>query len=90
MKGSYWQGAFPGDSTLVVGVSDSYSSYGHTYGPCYHTNESYNLPHNFKAESMILTPKIGVIYQSIDFNSDTAEGGAQVQQSLNLINYHVQ
>jgi hypothetical protein len=86
--GQYWPGAFPGDSTLVEAVVGSEGYYGHTYSPCYLTNESYNLPHNFKVQSMTLTPKVGLVHQSITFNSDTA--GVQIQQSISLLNYHVE
>ena len=96
-KGQYWQGRYPPkDTILVLGVENTYSSYGHTYSPCYSTNESYILPHNFLVKSMLLTPKIGLIYGSIDFNSDTADrtqsypGGVQINQSITLLNYHVQ
>jgi hypothetical protein len=85
--GQSWPGAFPGDSTLVVGVANG-NCYTTTYGPCYYTNETYDVPHYLKIENMILTPKIGLVMQSIDFNSDTA--GIQIQQRVNLINYHVQ
>ena len=86
--GQYWAGSFPGDSIIVNGVASSHTAYGHTYGPCYYLGEAYNLPHNSKVESMILTPKIGLIYQSINFNSDTA--GIQIKQQVNLIDYHIQ
>jgi hypothetical protein len=85
--GQYWQGAFPGDSIMVDGVANSEGYYGHTYGPCYLTNESYDLPHNFKVQNMVLTPKVGLVHQSITFNSDTA--GVQIQQSISLLNYSV-
>jgi hypothetical protein len=88
--GYKWQGAFPGDTIVVTGVVPKYSGYGLTYGPCYYLGEAYDLPHNDKTETMILTPKVGLIYQSIAFNSDTAEGGLQVQHSILLLNYHVQ
>jgi hypothetical protein len=94
--GQYWQGSFPGDSILVEAVVGSEGYYGHTYSPCYLTNESYNLPHNYKVESMVLTPKVGLVHQTITFNSDTAGktpsygGGIQIHQSVDLINYHVQ
>ncbi len=92
--GQYWQGTFPGDSTLVDAVVSSEDYYGHTYSPCYLTNESYDLPHNFKVESMVLTPKIGLVHQSINFQSDTAVvggvPGVQVCQSITLIDYSVQ
>lgn len=86
--GQYWPGAFPGDSILVDAVVASEGYYGHTYAPCYLTNESYDLPHNFKVESMTLTPKVGLVHQTINFQSDTA--GVQIQQSIDLINYHIQ
>jgi hypothetical protein len=95
--GQYWQGDFPGDSTLVVGVAGKCDgSYGESFSPCFSTVESYILPHNLKDEIMTLTPRIGVIYQSINFISDTAGrtasygGGIQVKQSIALISYHVQ
>jgi hypothetical protein len=94
--GRYWQGAFPGDSILVDAVVGSEGFYSHTYGPCYLTNESYDLPHNYKVCNTALTPKIGLIHQSLNFNSDTADksssysGGVQINQSISLINYHVQ
>jgi hypothetical protein len=92
--GQYWQGAFPGDSIVVDGVASSEGYYGHTYSPCYLTNESYDLPHNFKVESMTLTPKVGLVHQSINFQSDTAKvngvAGVQVKQSIQLIDYYVQ
>jgi hypothetical protein len=92
--GQYWQGAFKGDSTMVVGAVNSCQvtdgSHYYTVGPCYYTNESYDLPHSFKVERMTLTAKIGLVNQSIDFNSDTAQGGLQIKQSVNLIGYHVQ
>ena len=87
--GQHWSGPFPGDSTLVVGVAGKCDgSYGESFGPCFSTVESYNLPHNFKVEDMLLTPKIGLVSQNIDINSDTA--GIQIQQRVSLINYHVQ
>jgi hypothetical protein len=86
--GQYWQGSFPGDSIIVTSVVNSYSTYGHTYGPCYYTKEAYDLPHNFKVSNMILTPKVGLIEGAINFSSDTA--GVQIQQSINLINYHIE
>lgn len=88
--GQFWDGSFSGDSVLVVGVANTCSFNSHTYGPCYYTNESYNMPHNFKRETMTLAPKVGLIKQSMDFNSDTAEGGVQVNQSITLINFNVQ
>jgi hypothetical protein len=91
--GQHWAGAFPGDSILVGAVVDSLESYHHTYGPCYLTNESYDLPHNFLVEHLTLTPKIGLVSQTIDFISDTAEvngfAGVNVCQSLQLINYNL-
>ena len=89
--GQYWPGAFPGDSIRVAGVAANCAgSYGESFSPCFSTVESYILPHNFKVENMLLTPKVGLVTQSIDFNSDTAEGGIQIKQSLHLISYHVQ
>jgi hypothetical protein len=94
VKGQYWQGAFTGDSILVKTVLDTYSAYGHTFKPCYVTEESYNLPHNFKINDLYLTPQIGLISGSMSFNSDTAEingfAGAQVKQSIQLIDFNVQ
>jgi hypothetical protein len=94
-KGQYWQGAFSGDSTLVVGVANSCEgTYGTSYGPCFSTVESYNLPHNFMVNDMLLTPKVGLVRQSINYKSDTAVrfgfAGIQINQSVNLISYHVQ
>jgi hypothetical protein len=87
--GQHWPGAYPPqDSILVSAVNDSCGGYGHEYGPCYYLEESYNLPHNFRVSHMILTPKVGLIQQAINFNSDTA--GIQIQQSITLLNYHVQ
>lgn len=86
--GQYWAGTFPGDSVLVVGSANSYSINGNTYKPCYYTNESYNLPHNFKRATMTLVPQVGLTSQSMDYNSDTA--GIQIQQSITLINFNVQ
>ena len=91
--GQYWNGAFPGDSTLVVGVANSCNgSNGHSFSPCFSTNEAYNVPHNFLVNSMLLTPQVGLISQSVDFKSDTAGGGfgAIICQSVKLINYSVQ
>jgi hypothetical protein len=94
--GQYWQGSFAGDSILVTSVVNSYSAYGHTYGPCYYTKEAYDLPHNFKVSSMIYTPKVGLIEGAINFISDTADkspsysGGVQIQQSILLLDYYVQ
>jgi hypothetical protein len=94
--GQYWQGSFPGDSIVVISVVNSYSAYGHTYSPCYYTKEAYDLPHNFKVSSMIYTPKVGLIEGAINFISDTADrspsysGGVQIQQSILLLDYHVQ
>ena len=89
--GQYWQGAFSGDSIRVVGLaSDCEGSYGQYFSTCFSTVESYNLLHNFKVENMLLTAKVGLVHQSIDFNSDTAQGGIQINQAVNLINYHVQ
>jgi hypothetical protein len=86
--GQYWQGAFPGDSIMVLSVVGSEGYYGHTYSPCYYLKESYDLPHNYKVNTMILTPKVGLVHQAITFNSDTA--GVQIQQSISLLNYSVQ
>lgn len=95
--GQYWQGDFRGDSIMVVGVAEKCEGSGGAYfSPCYSLVESYNLPHNFKVNRMLLTPKIGLVSQSIDFNSDTADrspsygGGIQTQQSVYLISYHIQ
>ena len=88
-KGQYWPGTYPPkDSILVLGVENKYSSYGHTYGPCFSLNESYILPHNFLVKSMLLTPKIGLISGSINFQSDTAS--LYVCHSLLLLDYNVQ
>jgi hypothetical protein len=89
-KGQFWPGSFPGDSIIVNAVVATYSAYGLTYGPCYYLAETYDLPHNSKTESMILTPKVGTIYQSVNFISDTTEGGIQIHQQLRLLNYHIQ
>lgn len=87
--GQYWSGVYPKDSILVVGVSNScQGAYGENYGPCFSTVEKYNFPHNFLVNEMLLTPKIGLLRQSIDYNSDTS--GIHIQQSVNLISYHIQ
>ena len=86
--GQYWAGEFRGDSIMVVGVADKCEGGGGYFSPCYSLVESYNLPHNFKVNDMLLTPKVGLVRQSISFNSDTP--GVQIQQSVALISYHVQ
>jgi hypothetical protein len=88
--GSHWPGTFPdpADSTVVDGVSNNCQGpQAPSVGPCYYLIEHYSSPVNFVANSMIVVPKIGAIYETIDVNSDT---GLQVQQQLTLLNYHVQ
>jgi|GEM_PF-6738702 len=89
--GQYWAGTFKGDSIRVVGVTDPCGGFGHIYGPCYSTVESYILPHNFLVSNKLLTPKIGMISGSTDFKSDTANGfGINTCQTVYLINYHIE
>jgi hypothetical protein len=87
--GQHWSGAYPPqDSILVISVVDSCGGFGHNFGPCYYTNESYSLPHRFEVESMNFTPNIGLIHQSYNLQSDTE--GAFISQSIQLLSYHVQ
>jgi hypothetical protein len=93
--GIYWQGSFPGDSTIVAGVSGSCKFYNLNYSPCYSTSEMYDLPHNFMSKSMLLTPKVGLVFGSIDFISDTAISngssmGVDACEEIYLINYNLE
>lgn len=88
---SYWMGDFSGDSTKVIGVNDSYSSYNIATGPYYSIHESYNLPHNFKVFNMTISPKLGILSQTNNFRSDTVGGfGVNVNQSILLLGYFIQ
>ncbi|MCW3128212.1 MAG: hypothetical protein JWO03_3870 [Bacteroidetes bacterium] len=86
VEGQKWAGTFPGDTIIAAGKAESFKVLGSTYAPVYSLARRFSIPQNNLIQIIYLTPKVGVIYQSINFRSDTA---VWVQEAIHLIDYNL-
>jgi len=86
-EGQRWPGIYPGDTITDTGFVDSFKAMGVIYTPLFTLRRVFNDPHYSMIQDIFLTPKIGLVFQTIDVQSDTAP---DIWESMQLINYHIQ
>jgi hypothetical protein len=82
-----WPGTFPYDTLREAGIVASFNALGNIYSPLYTINRVFDDPHYKLEQNIFLTPEVGIVFQSINVQSDTA---ADLWESIQLMNYHLQ
>jgi hypothetical protein len=86
-NGQKWPGIYPGETIADVGFVDTFKALGVVYNPLYTLHRFFDDPHCSMVQNIFLTPKIGLVFQGIDLQTDTAP---DIWESIQLMNYELQ
>ena len=85
--GGAWPGSFPTDTIRSEGLSSApYTTGGVTYSTVYSITQRFFDPLYSDINVIFIAPKVGILYQSVDIQSDTA---SYIQDGWQLIDYYV-
>jgi hypothetical protein len=85
-EGDTWRGFYDPDTVRVISKTDSFKIAGTTYSPIYYVKRSFYLGGGYKLnQSLMVTPNVGVIRQSIDL----FDGANAQKQNFALIDYEL-